>query len=344
MGSEKIMNVLHCSRCNNFSKLAFVDVMKLIMAILVVGIHTEPFGFNIWLDRGFGMITRLCVPFFFVISAYLYYSKAGNFRKYAKRILLLYIIWSLIYLPFDIDFTEKSSCTEICYRYLWAGNAHALWFLIGSLIGMIITNILRRFFADNIVVSIGILCLFVGCMFSTYSPLLGVCKLLDDFAKSLPNGVERCGLFYGFPYISLGMYLAKMFPNTNLIRNLKYSKLLLGLLGSFVALSVEAFICVFLLKSKTTILWMSVYPYTLFFVLISMKVRIGISTSVCVDLRRISVLIYVVHCMFIYFFERSFGLHNMELFLSVLGCSLIVAVAIVNLSKIKQLKILRLLY
>ncbi|WP_420341571.1 acyltransferase family protein [[Clostridium] aminophilum] len=47
-----------------------VDLVKLIMAFLVVCIHTEPFGFNFWLDKGFGIVTRLCVPFFFVSSAY----------------------------------------------------------------------------------------------------------------------------------------------------------------------------------------------------------------------------------------------------------------------------------
>ena len=45
-----------------------IDVFKFIFSILVVGIHTEPFGWNIWLDRGFGIITRLCVPFFFVVG------------------------------------------------------------------------------------------------------------------------------------------------------------------------------------------------------------------------------------------------------------------------------------
>ena len=54
-----------------------IDITKLIMAVLVIGIHTEPFHANVWLDRGFGIITRLCLPFFFVASAY-FSSKAAN--------------------------------------------------------------------------------------------------------------------------------------------------------------------------------------------------------------------------------------------------------------------------
>ena len=32
---------------------ATIDIVKLIMAFLVVGIHTEPFGGVFWLDKGF---------------------------------------------------------------------------------------------------------------------------------------------------------------------------------------------------------------------------------------------------------------------------------------------------
>ena len=54
------------NNCKN-SNVA-IDIVKLIFAYLVVAIHTEPFGFSFWLDKGFGIITRLCVPFFFVAS------------------------------------------------------------------------------------------------------------------------------------------------------------------------------------------------------------------------------------------------------------------------------------
>ena len=28
-----------------------IDIVKLLMAVLVIGIHTEPFSFNFWLDK-----------------------------------------------------------------------------------------------------------------------------------------------------------------------------------------------------------------------------------------------------------------------------------------------------
>ena len=60
-----------------------IDIAKLFMAVLVIGIHTEPFSFNFWLDKGFGIVTRLCVPFFFVSSG----DKASFFANLLKIVL-----------------------------------------------------------------------------------------------------------------------------------------------------------------------------------------------------------------------------------------------------------------
>jgi surface polysaccharide O-acyltransferase-like enzyme len=149
-----------------------IDVMKFIMAILVVGIHTEPFGFNIWLDRGFGIITRVCVPFFFVAGSYFFFQGNKSFWKYLSRIAELYIIWSIIYLPFDISGLKQMSISEILVRYLWSGNDHALWYLCGTISGTLVVYLLQKVFSDLHTVLITTAFLIVGCMGSTWAPLV----------------------------------------------------------------------------------------------------------------------------------------------------------------------------
>lgn len=46
-----------------------IDLMKIVCAILVIGIHTEPFGRWELFDQMFGVLTRIAVPYFFVSSA-----------------------------------------------------------------------------------------------------------------------------------------------------------------------------------------------------------------------------------------------------------------------------------
>ena len=114
-----------------------IDLVKLIMAILVVGIHTEPLGFNFWLDKGFGIVTRLCVPFFFVSSAYFCWNQ-NRVATTVKRMGILYIIWSILYLPFDISTLKEYTIVQLLRQFFWDGNSHALWFLCGSIIGIAI--------------------------------------------------------------------------------------------------------------------------------------------------------------------------------------------------------------
>lgn len=159
---------------------ATFDIMKLIMAILVVAIHTEPFGFNIWLDRGLGVITRFCIPFFFTISSYFFFRKHPNpinkydFYHYILRITVLYLVWSIIYLPYDIINNRFSGMNfiEILKLFLWSGNGHALWFLCGTIIGFIILNIFLKITSNyKLILSISILLLFCGCLKSSWNPL-----------------------------------------------------------------------------------------------------------------------------------------------------------------------------
>lgn len=311
-----------------------VDLAKLVMAVLVIGIHTEPFGFSIWLDRGFGMLTRLCVPFFFMASAYFCFKKAGNSVLGAvKRIGILYIVWSLIYLPFDIGDLARMSARDIILRFLWNGNEHALWYLCGSMIGLLIFSALLRVFKPGYVLAIGLALLVIGCAKSTWSPFFSAVLHTD-----IPNRLGyRNGLFYGFPYSALGMYMAK---NTRWEkRNVKLD--IAGFAVSLAALAGESVIFIFVYNTNTTILWLSVFPMAYFFFSLVSKIRIEIKKSSSLFLRRMSTLLYVSHGLFLLAFS---GLRHMPYFIAVTVCSALLSAAVIYLSGKKRLGFLRYLY
>lgn len=91
-----------------------VDLLKFIMAIFVVAIHTQPFyGVeSVIVQRVFNMITSLAVPYFFAVSGFLLFSKIhaplSNEKsmvvceKYLSRVVSLYIIWNIIYFPITV--------------------------------------------------------------------------------------------------------------------------------------------------------------------------------------------------------------------------------------------------
>ena len=312
-----------------------IDLAKLIMAILVIGIHTEPFGFNFWLDKGFGICTRLCVPFFFVTSAYFYWRKEKSPKVFLQRIIILYVVWSIIYLPFDITVLSHMTVPEILRRFLWDGNEHALWYLCGTIIGFIITSVLLKFLQPKYVLMIAFAFLVIGTVKSTYST-----AVYELFGVNLPNNLgSRNGLFYGFPYIALGMTIAK--SNTQGFFKHK-NRLYAGFIISLLLLVVESYLFVIRFKSDSTILWLSVFPYTYFFFEIALNTKIPLDKSVSLTFRKMSTLMYVSQYLFIPVLSK-YSTYLLLFILTVLATSLF-SIIIIKLSEKKSLLFLQYLY
>lgn len=313
-----------------------VDIIKIVMAVLVIGIHTEPFAFNIWLDRLFGLATRICVPFFFVSSAYFYWIRdCGKPLGYIKRIITLYIVWSLIYLPKDWPVLSKQSLSEILYRYAWKGNEHALWFLCSCLIGFFICYGLQKCLKPKYILVLSFIVLCIGCLQSSWAPV--VTKIYGvDPTNYLGT---RNGLFYGFPYMAIGMYFAKD-QHKGKTNNLRLTFLYVVL--SFMALVIESIVLVLGYGTKSTILWVSVFPYTFYFFLLVNSYYIPIKKSTSKILREYSTLMYVSQFLFIHILSTR--LNNVLLFLSVTVAAFFFAHIVIHISRIKYFKWLQYLY
>lgn len=81
-----------------------IDLLKFIMAVCVVAIHTQPLYSiqSIVVQRLFDTITSLAVPYFFSVSGFLLFSKIDEniscrknmevCKRYLSRVLSLYVI------------------------------------------------------------------------------------------------------------------------------------------------------------------------------------------------------------------------------------------------------------
>lgn len=312
---------------------ASIDIAKLLMAVLTIGIHTEPFGFNMWLDYGFGIATRFCVPFFFVASSYFFWIKQREVSVYIKRILSLYVIWSLIYLPFDIPILKELPVKKILERYLWEGNGHSLWYLWGSVVGFLIVFLLMKVMGSKQVFLVSVVFLLIGCMKSTWAPMVNSFTPFEihDFLGS------RNGLFYAFPYVALGMVIAQ---NPVCKEDGKIGKLGM-LLVSVVLLVMEASLLVFRFQTPSRILWFSVLPCTYYFFMLLKGIDIAMPDRVSLFLRKMSTLIYLGHGIFLIVFQ---GLDTWKYFIAVFVASSLLAVMIIKISEIRCFSWMKYLY
>ena len=99
-----------------------IDIIRLIATYLVVAIHISPFekinpSFDLFFTRILG---RLAVPLFFMITGYYILSKSLKdievLKEYTKKILFIYLICILIYLPINL-YTGSWQSRCMCRRW-----------------------------------------------------------------------------------------------------------------------------------------------------------------------------------------------------------------------------------
>ena len=82
-----------------------LNILKYISSILIIILHLRPFlNFSNELDLAFNnIITRICVPIFFIITGYFVAKKEkvneNYIKEYIRKTIPLYFVWSLLYIP-----------------------------------------------------------------------------------------------------------------------------------------------------------------------------------------------------------------------------------------------------
>lgn len=172
-----------------------LDYFRVILALLVITPHAQPLfsedSLVGWLiSNG---IARVAVPCFFIISGYFLQLKLKDnkaLKKYLSHILVIYIVWSLIYLPTYYSSIEPRSFITFALM----GYYH-LWFLPALIVGTLVLIIANKYIKNEALLLISGAVLFVaGYLMENYN---------------FPYRTFYNGLFFGYPFIVLGYFLQK---------------------------------------------------------------------------------------------------------------------------------------
>lgn len=237
------------SAINKTKRNYTVDLFKFFAALLIIGIHTEPFS-DINENVYFFVVNvfcRLAVPFFAVCSGY-YITKTLNKNDYRiatiKRqeikLIILYVIWTILYFLYDIPFAIKGGYFTIKnfigygINTFTSGSSYHLWYLISLIYALPLFYLCVKHLKKKSIILLMIVLYCVKVISYGYvkwlpSPLLLVFNLFHKF-DALFNAV-----FLLLPLLLLGYIIA-----TGITPNIKKS--MLGLIISFILLSVEAFV------------------------------------------------------------------------------------------------------
>ncbi len=142
-----------------------LDITKLIMATVVIGIHTKPFincsselVQNVW-----AMVSGCAVPFFFLATGYLLAVKfkepwgapdnTAVIVAYISKVVKLYTVWSAIYLPLAIaDYVKEKRTLLYSIFHYFRGfflvgehhNSWMLWYLLSTIYALLFVLVFIR--------------------------------------------------------------------------------------------------------------------------------------------------------------------------------------------------------
>lgn len=207
-----------------------LDIVKFILAVLVAERHVVQIYFDAsskWRILLNNWLSNLAVPVFFTIAGFFLFQKleTGQFEKnkkhvfrYCRRILSMYLIWTILYLPTDIknwiadgDIT-KAEVGSWLQSFFFCSTIPQLWYLPAlALVALLVWLAWERGMKLWQILGVG------GVLF--------LCGYLMDnwyFNQRFPETLQalvtlyrrifitpRNGIFYGMFYLALGLFFAK---------------------------------------------------------------------------------------------------------------------------------------
>jgi len=208
-----------------------IDLTKFIMAICVIAIHTGPLGHckNYSILTIYDLIVSMAVPFFFLASGYLL---AVKFREYdpkevkirivfkqLSKIIRMYFVWNLIYLPlaiYDYYLWDTSVTKAIFYyikNFVFIGehyNSWHLWYLLSTIYAFLFVLLLLRMNVKPIgmlIVSALISIISIGIDELTVSSSSSL-NILELAKKIIGYTIANGRIFQGLIFMPIGIYMA----------------------------------------------------------------------------------------------------------------------------------------
>lgn len=231
---QKRINKHYLEKEVNYKNL---DLLKYLCAILIIILHLRPFfDYSNKLDLAFNnIITRVCVPLFFLITGYFVAVKEKDSPNYIKDYILkmmpLYLVWSVLYLPiigviaFQHGATIQYYLTNlhlsmpllilfililspliIVIALIYTGVYYHLWYFPAVMLSLVVLKQWKKRYKIKYLLLLSFFLLLFGATETYYGVLPFTIKQLLNFYYTI-FFTTRNFLFFGLFYVVLGYYM-----------------------------------------------------------------------------------------------------------------------------------------
>lgn len=341
---------------NSRKQYGALDLAKFIAAILIIVLHTNPFSsYSSILNYGFrSIITIMAVPFFFLTSGFLFCTKLNSldekdksdyFKKYFKRLGLMYLLWSAVYFIFvAIDWVKNGvvlmDVLQYIKRFFFEGSYSTIWFLPALMTAVTVVSLLRKKLSYEKIFILAIPFYIIACFGSSYYGISEKLPIVSTFYNAYFSFFDtiKNGILFGWVYVALGGVFSEKEVEQKPLKNLIFT-------GIFVVLMAgETLIQSYFGWSKNGVdTKLMLLPVTIFLFMLVMSLNIK-SGTIFIWMRKLSLLMFLSQRIFLTLFdwflaETIFVKNSMIYFISILSLTLIFSVVFIKLSeKIKVLK------
>ena len=212
------------------------------------------------------------------------YSDERLLRQ-CKRILRLYLVWSIIYLPIVIYPAIKSRTFDaviFLQKAFFDGVYYHLWFLPSLAVALVVVSLLRKTGNRKLIMGIAITLFVISLLIETYT-VPAMSHLVTMYKNIFLTA--RNGLFLGTLYVLIGSFLCEI-KKVNPI-----TMKALGIL-SLLLMVIEG--CI-LQKIDVVNITLASLPMSIFLFLAFTSKKAIVSKNSGKTLREMSTLIYCIH-------------------------------------------------
>lgn len=286
-----------------------LDIAKYVMAIMILWGHTANEWAHITGIWHYILSFPFIVPTFFAISGFLFFSritslqslkeKDNYYKKWSIRIGRMYLVWSLIYLIFNIaSWIIQGAGWDAVLRWIHNSLVYStygtIWFLPALWIGGSVVYVLyTRCSKYAMGCIVGILWI-LGLMFGPYSDIFvsdSIFKAIHDWYISVFI-TFRHGLFFATVYVFVG-YLAVIYH-----KRFSMSRSAFLVVVSFLFFTAEAFVMKKITVHSDTDMAAFMVPLSFFILLVLLSIQLE-PKKMYVDLRNQSMLIFCGQRLFL---------------------------------------------
>lgn len=288
-----------------------IDFFKLLMAVFIIVLHTSPFmDFSKLIEVGIrDCIVIIAVPFFFMTTGFFALKNEKTAKKSMTHLFRLYIIWSVIYLPFSIiknHETGQSIQYYIKSFFLW-GSFDTIWYLLAAGVAVAISYFFLKRNALNWAVVLGLFFYVIALLGTSYAGIMQntyawvFYEKYYEFFNTFKNGV-----FFGLVFVSMGGLLRQKWENGSVLKK----NLIPITLASLVLVIIESAILILLdISTKGVDMKFFLLPFSVFVLLLLVNTKLEVKPKIAIHARKLSTLMFLTHRIFMTSFFM-FGIYD----------------------------------